>query len=151
MFARFLPLAAAVLIAGCDQAPSEMTLENAWVRLPAVDGRPGAAYFTLTGSDEQMVLVAADSEAAGRAELHESMAGDGGMMRMEPIAQVVLAPAQRIAFEPGGRHVMLFDIAPGIEPGDTVPLTLSFADATMLSVDARAVAPGDPAPQPAAE
>ena len=52
-----------VFLAGCDTAPKapEVAVKEAWVRLPAVVGRPGAAYFTLEGNVTPMKLVSVTS------------------------------------------------------------------------------------------
>ena len=53
-----------------------------------------------------------------------------------------------VAFAPGGKHVMLFDMNPGIVPGGRpVLLTLSFADGSRVSRKADVLAAGDPAPE----
>jgi copper(I)-binding protein len=140
-------LCAAALLAACQQAPAEPSVEGAWVRLPAVQGNPGAAYFTLKGGREAEALVAASSPAAVRAELHESME-HGGMMSMAPVKSVALPAGGEIAFAPGGKHVMLYDIAPSVQPGETMPLVLSLADGSKLETQAKVVAAGQPAPAP---
>lgn len=139
-------VAAAVLLSGCQQ-PSEVGADGAWVRLPAVNGRPGAAYFTLRGGSQPATLLAVSAPFAVRTELHESMAGHEGMMSMAPIKDVAVPAGATVAFAPGGKHVMLFDIAPTLKPGERAPLTLAFADGKKLEVQAVVVGAGDPAPK----
>lgn len=137
-------VAAALLVAGCGE-PAELAADGAWVRLPAVGGRPGAAYFTLHGGSSADTLLAVTTPAALRAELHESMA-HGGVTHMQPLRDVAVPANGTLAFAPGGRHVMLFDLGPKVKPGTTVPLALSFAGGKRLAVQAKVVGPGDPAP-----
>ena len=73
---------AAVTLAGCEQA--QLGVEDAWVRLPAVSSRPGAAYFTVKGGSEATSLLGVSSPAAVRTELHE-MKHENGMMTMSPL------------------------------------------------------------------
>ena len=144
-----LPIAgllAAVTLAGCQAQPPAPTIADAWVRLPAVAGRPGAAYFTLTGGRNSVTLVSVRSPAAIRSELHESMAGHSGAMTMMPLKQVHVPAAERVAFAPGGRHVMLFDVNPTLRPGGKTTLTLAFADGTTVDTQAAVRGAGDPAP-----
>ena len=143
----FVAIAAVALVAGCQQAPKDASVDGAWVRLPAVTGNPGAAYFTLHGGTKDGVLVAVGAKFAVRTELHESMKGDHGMMTMAPLKQVSFAPGETVAFEPGGRHVMLFDVSPTLKPGEKAPVTLSFADGKTITVEAIIVGAGDPAPK----
>lgn len=143
-----LGVAALALVAGCQQAkPADPAVEKAWVRLPAVAGNPGAAYFTLRGGGAPATLLAVSAPFAMRAELHESMAGQAGMVSMAPVKHVALPARAAVKFEPGGRHVMLFDLAPEVKPGDSVPLRLAFADGRSIEARAIVVAAADPAPR----
>ena len=49
--ASIAALAAVLLLNACDTQASKtatgVSVEEAWVRLPAVPGRPGAAYFRI--------------------------------------------------------------------------------------------------------
>jgi len=134
-------LAGAVL-AGCQQA--ELAVNDAWVRMPAVAGRPGAAYFNVKGGAQATSLVAVSSPAAIRTEIHE-MKHEGGMMTMAPIKDVAIAAGERIEFKPGGKHVMLYDLSPSVRAGGTIPLRLSFADGKTVEVNAAVRAAGDAA------
>ncbi|HWK35045.1 copper chaperone PCu(A)C [Sphingomonas sp.] len=141
------PLVAMVLALGlvaCGK-PAELHADKAWIRLPAVPGRPAAAYLAITGGAEKATLLAVSTPVALRAELHESMA-HGGMMSMAAIPQVDVAPGVTVTFAPGGKHVMLFDVAPTLKPGATAPLDLQFAEGRTLKVDAKVIGAGDPAP-----
>ncbi|MBO9715128.1 copper chaperone PCu(A)C [Sphingomonas sp.] len=155
-------LAAAVLVAACQQAPADPTVDHAWVRLPAVAGNPGAAYFTLHGGSSAGTLVKVSAPFAVRAEMHETMEMDHGAMAgmdhdamanmgasmtgMQPVKDVALPARGEVKFAPAGRHVMLFDVAPTVKPGAKVPLTLDFADGKKLTVSAMVVGAGDPEP-----
>ena len=143
----FVAIAAVALVAGCQQAPKDVTADSAWVRLPAVAGNPGAAYFTLRGGSKDAVLLSASAKFAVRTELHESMKGHEGMMTMAPVAQVPVPANGTVSFEPGGKHVMLFDLAPSLKPGEKAPMTLTFADGRKIEVQAIIVGAGDPAPK----
>lgn len=152
---RFALAAACALTGACThEAPPARGVGNAWVRLPAVPGRPGAAYFTLHAGDAAARLVAVDSARVATVELHETMAGMrdmAGMTGMRPISGVDVPARGSVAFAPGGRHAMLFGIDPQVKPGDLVPLGFRFADGARLVASARAIAAGDPAPAAAAE
>lgn len=142
---RWAMIAVGLALAGCG--PREgVEVTDAWVRLPAVPGRPAAAYFRIRAHARPAMLVGVESLAAGRAEMHQSMAG-GGTMSMKPLTRVAI-PADGVAtFEPGGRHVMVYDVAAGVKAGGTMPLRLHFAgNATPASVEAKVVGAADPAP-----
>jgi copper(I)-binding protein len=142
---RITAILACAMLTSCGQ-PATLDASGAWIRLPAVAGRPGAAYFTLHGGTDPMTLVKASTPAAIRSELHESTEA-GGVMKMAAIRDVPLPAGGTLAFAPGGKHVMLFDIAPNVRAGDTVPLYLSFAEGKRLTVPAKLVAAGEEPPK----
>jgi periplasmic copper chaperone A len=140
-------VAAALLVTACQQQqPAETGVESAWVRLPAVAGRPGAAYFTIRGGGKGDTLLQVSTPAALRTELHETL-DEGGVKSMRPIRDVAVPAGGTLAFAPGGKHVMLFDIGPNVKAGGTVPLALAFAGGREIEVQAKVVGAGDPAPE----
>ena len=132
-------------LAGCG-GPDRVTADDAWIRLPAAPGRPGAAYFTLHGGRSDATLIDVSADIAVRAEMHESMNGPGGMAGMKPLASVAVPAGGKVVFAPGGRHVMLFDINPKAKPGKIYNLTLNFGNGGRMYVPATVVGPADPAP-----
>ena len=141
---RAVPLLVAVAIAGCSQ-PRELSVTDAWVRLPAVAGHPAAAYFTLHGGATDATLIDVSTDVAIRAELHETKSV-GGAMTMAPLASVAVPARGAVPFAPGGRHVMLFDLNPSVKRGGSMTLTFSFADGLHIQQDAGVIAAGAPAP-----
>ncbi len=139
-------LLGSLLAAGCHRPPAtELNVTSAWVRLPAVGGRPGAAYFTMQGGAKAERLTRVDSPSAERAELHEGGMMDG-MMTMRPMAGVDVPAGGSVAFAPGGNHAMLFGINPALRSGGTLPLRFHFASGATRTADAKIVAAGDLAP-----
>nr|WP_295372877.1 copper chaperone PCu(A)C [uncultured Sphingosinicella sp.] len=130
-------------LSGCGGSGSEphVTIENARVTLPAVRGRPGAGYFTAEASALPEAIVAVTAPPPTRIEMHESMAA-GSMTSMRPIPSAPFEADRPIAFEPGGKHLMMFDIDPAVKPGDTLPLTFRFAKAPPVTVQAEVLGPG---------
>lgn len=131
--------------AAATTASAMPTISNAWIRLPAVPGRPAAAYFTLNGGTADDAVVSVTTPAAQRTELHESME-QGGVMSMAAIENVPLGAGAAMDFAPGGKHVMLFDISGDLKAGGTTELTVAFRDAPAVTVQAALVAPGGDAP-----
>lgn len=132
--------AIALALAGCGKR-AELAVRDAWVRLPAVPGRPAAAYFTLHGGAADATLVRVATPAAHAAELHESMAN-----AMRSLPSVAVPAGTEVKFAPAGRHVMLFDLDPRLATGKTASLRLTFADGRALQAEAKVVGPADPAP-----
>jgi hypothetical protein len=137
-----VPAIALALFAGCAQVPETTVVTDAQVRLPAVTGRPGAAYFTLKGGPVADRLMSVSSPLAVRTELHD-MKMEGGVARMAPIEGGVELPAGgEIKFETGGRHVMLYDVSPKAVAGGKMPLRFTFASGASLDAEAEIMAPG---------
>jgi len=136
---------APLTLLGCS-GPAEVTVDDAWVRLPAAPGRPGVGYFVVTGGATDRTLVRVTADYALRSEMHESMAAGGGMS-MRPLASVPVPAGAEVPFAPGGRHLMLYGIDPRAKPGGTTLLTLTFDDGRRLYRKAYIIAPGTPAPE----
>lgn len=143
---RIAMLAPLVLVACQEAPPSAPVVQDGWLRLPAVPGRPGAAYFTIRGGAKPARVVELRSARVNRIELHESMTGAARMMAMKPLDGADVPAGGTLVFAPGERHAMLFDLDPTIQPGDDVSLTARFADGSEFKTAVRAVAAGAPAP-----
>ena len=137
--------AAALVLSACSP-PAEIEAHDAYVRLAAVKGNPAAAYFTLHGGAEDATLMEVGTTVAIKTEMHESMKSGAGMT-MKPIASLPLPAQGTLTFAPGGKHVMLFDVNPGIKRGSTVPLTFTFTNGQRVQYKAVAIGAGDPAPE----
>ena len=113
-------------IEAAPEAPPGISLSDARVQLPAVSGRPGVAYFSVSQSSGPPRMIAAVSvELAGRTEMHETMKMDGAMT-MKPVERVPLESGKSVEFAPGGKHIMLFDLDPKLRFEDSVELTVTF-------------------------
>lgn len=128
--------------AGCSTKPKELYVDHAWVRLGAIPGNPAAAYFNVHGGPDARTLIDVTTDVAIRAEMHESTGG-----AMKSLANVAIPADTVVRFEPGGRHVMLFQMNPGIKPGGTLTLTLSFANGERIMQKAGVIGAGDPTPK----
>lgn len=140
-----LTIAFPVLALTACHAPPELSIDHGYIRLAAVPSRPAVAYFTLHGGPADTVLIAVGSPVSVKSELHESM-NAGGMATMKPLGDVGVPAGSTIDFKPGGKHLMLFDVNPGIKPGRVVTLTFTFADGRRIDYDAKTIAAGAPVP-----
>ena len=133
----------ALALGACDvpRAEPQVTVEDARVTLPAVKGRPGAAYFTLRTNAQPVRITGISSPRAERIELHEmSMAGN--VMRMGPLKDTSFPADGELRFEPGGKHAMVFGVDPALRPDQSVPLTFTFEQAPSVTVQAEVRGPG---------
>lgn len=143
-FALILPL---IALGACQAEPPKAAgVDHAWVRLPAVAGRPGAAYFTLHGGATEDRVMSVASPQAVKAEMHD-MTMAGGVMKMQAIEGGLALPAKgEVAFAPSGKHVMLFDISPKATPGTKMTLTFTLSSGQKLETEADVIAAGGEEP-----
>ncbi|CAA7627576.1 copper chaperone PCu(A)C [Magnetospirillum sp. SS-4] len=130
-----LGIALALLLGTAAPAiAGDIAATDAWARATSADTRIGIAFVTLanagTAADS---LVAATTPAAGRIEFHAHVHQDG-LMKMRRQDKVDLAAGQTVRFAPGGLHLMLHDLKGQLRPGQSFPLTLTFAAAGDVSV-----------------
>lgn len=104
----------------------------------------GAMYVVLRNSASEDTLYAVESEAAARAEVHETMAGDSKSMgHMMAVKEVVVRPGELLQFVPGKQHVMLFNFKQRPAVGDAISVRLRFRRAGDVVVAANVVAYAD--------
>lgn len=110
---------------------ADLEVKEAWIRwLPA--GVPGAGYMTLvnTGSDD-LVLVGASTADFAEVSFHQTR-NNHGMSEMTPVASIALKAHSTVRFAEGGYHLMLMQPKRALHPGDSVAVTLRFADGQTL-------------------
>ena len=136
-FTRTLPLLALGLLSVDAALASEaqhVHASQAWIRVLPGD-LPAGAYVVLeNGGDQLATLHGARSDRYASVMLHRSSA-DGGMNRMAMVDSLVIPAHGKAALSPGGYHLMLGKANPPVKAGDTVKLTLQFADGSTLDAD----------------
>lgn len=149
--------------------PSGVSVSKAWARTSPMSTSVGAVYATISSSvDDELVGVSVDPWIAARAEIHETVSAElpgeqgedssmphgtkssdsmtgqmSGQMTMAPIAALPIPAGTSVTMEPGGYHIMLFDLVGPLETGRTFQIVLTFAQAgaVTVSVDVRDEAP----------
>lgn len=106
-----------------------------WSR-PAAAGTNGVGYMTLANRGKAAdALVAVQSPAAERVEIHSSSMA-GGVMRMAKVDRVPVAAGAQAALAPGGgHHLMFIHLNRPLKSGDRLPAVLVFASGARLKVD----------------
>ncbi len=147
-----------LMMAACGNGgdvDGSLAIEDARARSTAPSAERGAVYLDLiNGTDDDVVLIAASvpAEIAAVVELHETVAADSdvdsgemedmdadvgddtggtdgmGAMSMREVPSIEVAASETVRLEPGGLHVMLFELAGPLEAGETFELTLTFDD-----------------------
>lgn len=123
-----------------EEAPRKVTqgvvVGEATIHIPVPGRNLTAAHFHLHNQTaHDRALVSVTSPIAARTELHNHTEEDG-MMRMRRVEQVSIPARSHRHFQPGGYHVMLYDLHRRPQTGEAIPLVLIFDDDSQLSVDA---------------
>lgn len=112
----------AAFAAGAAQA--QVQVQDPWIRGMVETQQVTGAFMRLT-SARAAKLVGVSTPAAGMAEIHQTRM-EGGVMRMRPVESIELPAGQAVELKPGGYHVMLMQVKPALQEGQSVPLTLQF-------------------------
>ena len=127
---RYLIIA---LAAFATPAAAAVDVARPWSR-PAVAGATGAGFMTLTNRGKAMdALVAAESPAARRVEIHQSRMA-GGVASMRKVERLAIPAGGAVTFAPGGYHLMFVGLAQPLRSGQTLPATLTFASGAKVKV-----------------
>jgi len=121
---------------------ANLKITDATVRLLPPSVPNTSAYFKIQNTtDQNMVLVSANTEIAQKAELHAHVM-QNGMMSMKQQNEVVVPAGETISFQPGGLHVMIFGLKKPLQEGQIVSITLVTKDQKNILVDAKVTMPG---------
>ncbi|MDP8913360.1 MAG: copper chaperone PCu(A)C [Pseudomonadota bacterium] len=143
MRAPIVTACAALALSACSGTPDEpkVIVEDAVVTLPAVPGRPGAAYFELRANRTPINLVSLTSPLVRKIELHESRTRNG-KSSMKPLDSTAFPGNGVMQFKPGGKHAMLTGIDKSVKEGSKIPITFTFDPAPAVTVEAEVRGPG---------
>ena len=128
-----------VAMAGSAQA-ADIRIEDAWSR-PALAGRTGVVYLTVKDAGAPDKLTGANTPIASLAQLHESFV-DNGVAKMRAVPSLLVGPDKPVTLAPNGYHIMLMGLRQALQPGDTFPVTLTFANAGAVATTVTVRSPG---------
>ena len=122
---------------------AEWVVSDATVRLLPPSVPNTAAYFSIENrSPEVKVLVAASSNIANKTELHNHVMVNN-MMRMQQQHEIKVQPGQKIDFQPGGLHIMLFGLNQVLSEKQVVNLSLKTKEGGSIDFTAIVTRPSD--------
>jgi copper(I)-binding protein len=134
-------------MASLAAAPSSaaLTVVSVWSRATAPGATVGVAYFEIVNAGAADVLTAIETPVAQQVQMH-SMNTVDGVMQMRLTPAVAVPAGGRVLFMPGGLHAMLIDLKHPLRAGERFALTLVFAHAGRVRVEAHVEALGSLAP-----
>lgn len=118
-------------------ASESLVIEDLWLRESVPGSENGAGFGVFANhSDEDIVIVGVDSDAARRIEIHQHVAKDGEM-QMEEIEALPVAAGEKVTLQPGGYHIMLFGLAQSLATGDSYMVTLYLSNGEQVEAEAQ--------------
>jgi copper(I)-binding protein len=131
------------LLTACAPASKPLASQNgieiyqASIRILNGD-MPAAGYMLIknTGAiNDRLVSVRADF--AEQFMLHQSAVDGNGVATMNMVMSIDVPAGQTVELKPGGFHVLIEGLKPGLKVGDSVTLLLQFERAGVISVQAQ--------------
>jgi periplasmic copper chaperone A len=116
-----------LLLAGAAPAAELVKVLDPWARATVPGQRVGGVYMEIVAR-EDLRLTGVKSVAAESAQVHQ-MKMENGMMRMRAVPFLELPGGKPVRLEPGGYHVMLFDLKQSLVTGQKLKLELTVEDA----------------------
>jgi periplasmic copper chaperone A len=119
-----------------DYTVGSIYIDHPWSRATPKGASVAGGYAVIeNGGTAPDRLLGGTSAIAGRVEVHE-MTMDGGIMKMRPLAGgLEIAPGKRVKLEPGGNHLMFFDLKTPPAEGKPFKATLVFERAGKVEVE----------------
>jgi copper(I)-binding protein len=139
-----LPLGALLVIVGCAGAPGTgVEITGAFGYAPPTTSE-GAVYLTLFnhGPGEDTLTRVTTPVAAG-VMMHLAVPS-GAMVVMEHLEHLALPVGESVRMEPGALHLMLMDLAPLPQAGDSLTLQLEFSRGVAQTIRVPIIPYGDP-------
>ena len=115
-----------MLLAGAVHAADLVQVREPWAKATVPGQKVGGVYMTIIAR-EDMRLTGVKSAVAETAEVHQ-MKMENGMMRMRAVPFLELAAGKAVKLEPGGYHIMLFDLRQSLVVGQKLKLELTVED-----------------------
>lgn len=119
-----------------DYTAGKMVIHDPWSMALPPNAPTVATYFTIRNEgDTPDRLLSVETPIAGQAQLHEHVHADG-LMKMQQVQSVTVAPQTTVEFKPMAWHVMLLDLKDRsrLVVGQQFPMTLHFEKAGNLEV-----------------
>ena len=134
---KTLLLVVFVWLASCSGDSAPLTADGLEVSLPRPGTQMGAAYLRVrNATSEPITLTSVSSPQFEAVEMHETVITDG-VSRMRKLNSVTIPADDSVAFERGGKHLMLMRPKSAL---DNVVLTFHADTSPVLSVQVSASA-----------
>jgi len=104
----------------------DVSMDNAWVRLPPPTSDVAAAYMRLSNDCKQSkVLQSISSPQAAMTMMHDA--------HMQAMPSLVIDAGQSVSFRPQHAHIMLMGLKDSLHQGESIILVLHWQDGSNQS------------------
>lgn len=137
MLVRYVLFSAPLFLLIACSPQQGISVENAWIPEPPPTVQGLAGYMEVENHfSHERVLIGAESPVFQSIQIHRTVVDEQlDLARMVRQSQVVIAAGQILRFEPGGFHLMLLNPSQRLEPGQTIPVILHFANGSQHKVN----------------
>ena len=117
-------------------AMENVEVTSAWINQPPPGVTTVAGYMNIQNTRETpIILTGASSPVFTRIEFHLSRENNG-VVSMQKVESIEIAPGETFSFSPGQYHLMLFLAEESMETGSFIPITLEFSGQESIEIKA---------------
>ena len=116
-----------------------IVINEAWARASTPGAKNGVAYMSIKNyGSTTNALLSVTTPVADRAELHTHK-NEAGVMKMERINGISIAPHKTAVLRPGGDHIMLLGLEKPLKSGSHFMMRLKFKNGSEKSINVMVV------------
>lgn len=117
-----------LLLSGSALAHDGLKYDNPYARATPPNAVNSAIFMTIENhQDHNRSLVSVSTNVAEKAELH-TVEKNGELMKMRQVTNITLPAHEQVELKPGGFHIMLLNVKQPLVEGQTIPVTLTYAN-----------------------
>lgn len=122
-----------MLLASLLLSTSAFAQSNIMIHEPYARATPPAAVNSalfaevMNQSDVERYIVSANTEVAGKVELHDVIK-EADVMKMRQVPEFVIPAKGTLVLKPGSFHIMLLDLKKPLQEGETIEVEFTFKD-----------------------
>jgi copper(I)-binding protein len=128
---RLIATLTLLAFAGSAHASDAITVKDPYAT-PSMSPVVAAAYMHIHVS-KPCTLTGATTDASEAVEIHDTVE-ENGVFSMRKLEALEITPENHGHMVPGGKHLMLIGLTQPLNEGDTVVMTLKFAQCDPLTV-----------------
>ncbi len=126
-----------------DFTVGTLKVEHPWSRATAKTAQTGLVYMVIENGGKAVDrLLSVSSPVAEMVMLHTHI-DNNGVMKMQEVMSIDIAPGATIKLAPNGLHVMLMGLKAPLMKDTKFPLTLTFEKAASITVQVEVQGAGD--------